>query len=111
MRTNSIFIAHVTEAIGSPLGGGRGRRSGPRRPTPARSRRYALGVLGVASLLLPTPTRNLWTSRRKRQRREPAPENRPPAPNPSRNATRPQHVDPGLAARRAGDGRAGEADV
>ena len=28
MRTNSIFIAHVAEAIGSPLGGGRGRRSG-----------------------------------------------------------------------------------
>ncbi len=23
MRTNSIFIAHVAEAIGSPLGGGR----------------------------------------------------------------------------------------
>ena len=28
MRTNSIFIAHVAEAIGSPLGGGRGWRSG-----------------------------------------------------------------------------------
>jgi hypothetical protein len=28
MRTNSIFIAHVAQAIGSPLGGGRGRRSG-----------------------------------------------------------------------------------
>jgi hypothetical protein len=28
MRTNSIFMAHVAEAIGSPLGGGRGRRSG-----------------------------------------------------------------------------------
>jgi hypothetical protein len=27
MRTNSVFIAHVAEAIGSPLGGGRGRRS------------------------------------------------------------------------------------
>jgi hypothetical protein len=27
MRTNSIFIAHVAEAIGSPLGGGPGRRS------------------------------------------------------------------------------------
>jgi hypothetical protein len=34
MRTNSIFIAHVAEAIGSPLGRGRGRRSGLPRGHP-----------------------------------------------------------------------------
>jgi hypothetical protein len=33
MRTNSIFIVHAAEAIGSPLGG-RGWRSGPPRFTP-----------------------------------------------------------------------------
>jgi hypothetical protein len=34
MRTNSIFIAHVAEAISSPLGDGRGRRSGLPRVYP-----------------------------------------------------------------------------
>ena len=38
MRRNSIFIAHVTEAIDSPLGGGRGRRSGLPRVYPQTQR-------------------------------------------------------------------------